>query len=102
MLFLKKSTPNTINQGRQGLDRKNQDLTVKILKGGRTGLQKFKSSGALKEKGPQPHRGSQIQRLTTRARAVDRAVHPVHGSTVDRPFKTKGYAIPSTHRRSDG
>jgi hypothetical protein len=46
-----KSTFNTINQGRQGLDRKNQDLTLNILKGGRTGLQKFKRSGALKEKG---------------------------------------------------
>jgi hypothetical protein len=28
-----------------------------------------------------------------RARAVDRAVRPVHGSTVDWPFKTEGYAI---------
>jgi hypothetical protein len=46
-----KRTFNTINQGRQGLDCKNQDLTVKILKGGRTGLLKSKSSGALKEKG---------------------------------------------------
>jgi superfamily I DNA and/or RNA helicase len=46
-----KRTFNTINQGKQGLDRKNQDLTVKILKGGRTGLLKFKNSGALKEKG---------------------------------------------------
>jgi hypothetical protein len=33
---------------------------------------------------PQPHRGSQIQRLQTRAYVVDRAVHPAHGSTVDR------------------
>jgi hypothetical protein len=33
---------------------------------------------------PQPHRGSQIQRPRTRACAVDRAVHPAHGSTVDR------------------
>jgi hypothetical protein len=46
-----KRTFNTINQGRQGLDCKNQDLTVKILKGGRTGLLKFKNSGALEEKG---------------------------------------------------
>jgi hypothetical protein len=33
---------------------------------------------------PQPHRGSQIQRPRTRACAVDRAMHPAHGSTVDR------------------
>jgi hypothetical protein len=46
-----KRTINTINQGKQGLDRKNQDLTVNILKGGRTGLLKFKNSGALKRNG---------------------------------------------------
>jgi hypothetical protein len=51
VLKLKKRTPNTIIQGRQGLDCKNQDLTVKILKGGRTGLLKFENSGVLKEKG---------------------------------------------------
>jgi hypothetical protein len=33
---------------------------------------------------PQSHRGSQIQRPRTRACAVDRVVHPAHGSTVDR------------------
>jgi hypothetical protein len=42
---------NNIIQGRQGLYCKNQDLTVMILKGGRTGLLKFKNAGALKEKG---------------------------------------------------
>jgi hypothetical protein len=39
--------------------------------------------GSLK-KTPQPSRGSQIQRLRTRACAVSRAVNPVHGSTMDR------------------
>jgi hypothetical protein len=29
-------------------------------------------------------------------------VHPVHGSTVDRPFKTKGYVIRAARARSDG
>jgi hypothetical protein len=51
VLKLKKRTPNPIIQGRQGLDYKNQDLSVRIPKGGRTGLLKFKNSGALKEKG---------------------------------------------------
>jgi hypothetical protein len=37
-----------------------------------------------------------------RARAVDRTVRPVHGSTVDRPLKTKGYAIQSVRARSNG
>jgi hypothetical protein len=34
-----------------GLKYKNQDLTARILKGGRTGLQKYKSSRALKQNG---------------------------------------------------
>jgi hypothetical protein len=34
--------------------------------------------------------------------AVDQAVGAVHESTVDRPLKAKGYAIPSVHRRSHG
>jgi hypothetical protein len=42
---------NNIIQGRQGLNCKNQDLFVRIPKGGRTGLLKFKNTGALKEKG---------------------------------------------------
>jgi hypothetical protein len=46
-----KRTFNNIIRGRQGLDCKNQDLSVKILKGGRTGLLKFENSGALKKKG---------------------------------------------------
>jgi hypothetical protein len=33
---------------------------------------------------------------------VDRAVHPVHGSTVHRPFKTKGYLIWAIRAESDG
>jgi hypothetical protein len=37
-----------------------------------------------------------------RACAVDRAVSSAHGSTVDRPFKTKGYAIRAVHARSKG
>jgi hypothetical protein len=42
-----------------------------------------KLRGSLK-KLSQPNRGSQIQRSWTRARTVNRAVNPVHGSTVDR------------------
>jgi hypothetical protein len=38
----------------------------------------------------------------TRACAVDRIVHTVHGSTVDRPFKTKGYLIWAVHCGSKG
>jgi hypothetical protein len=34
--------------------------------------------------------------------AVDRAVRSAHGSTVDRPLKTKGYAIRVVHARSKG
>jgi hypothetical protein len=33
---------------------------------------------------------------------MDRTVRPVHGSTVDRPLKTKGYAIRAARARSDG
>jgi hypothetical protein len=29
-------------------------------------------------------------------------VRPVHGSTVDRPFKTKGYVIMAARARSNG
>jgi hypothetical protein len=34
--------------------------------------------------------------------AVDRAVSSAHGSTVDRPLKTKGYTIRVVHARSKG
>jgi hypothetical protein len=37
-----------------------------------------------------------------RACAVDRAVSSAHGSTVDRPFKTKGYVIRVVRARSKG
>jgi hypothetical protein len=48
VLNLEKRTSNTINQGRQGLDCKNQDLIARILLGGRTGMQICENSGALK------------------------------------------------------
>jgi hypothetical protein len=47
MLNHKKRTSNNIIQGRQGLNCKIQDLTIKILKGGRTGMLNRKNSGAL-------------------------------------------------------
>jgi hypothetical protein len=62
----------------------------------------LKSSRDSESIRPAQHRGSQIQRLPARACAVDRTVRPVHGSTVDRPFKTKGYAIRAARARSDG
>jgi hypothetical protein len=34
--------------------------------------------------------------------AVDRAVVAAHGSTVDRPHNSKGYAISFVHHRSHG
>jgi hypothetical protein len=33
---------------------------------------------------------------------MDRVVHLVHGSTVDHPFKMKGYAIRAVRARSKG
>jgi hypothetical protein len=83
-----KRTFNNIIQGRQGVDCKNQDLSVKILKGGRTGLLKFENSGALKKKG--------------RGRTVDPAVGAVHKPTVDQPLNAKGYAILAIRARSNG
>jgi hypothetical protein len=50
MLKLKKRGPNTINQGRLGLGWKNQDLIARILLGGRTGMQNYENSRALKAK----------------------------------------------------
>jgi hypothetical protein len=47
VLKLKKRTSDTINQGRQGLDCKNQDLSAKLLKGGRTGMRKQDYPGTL-------------------------------------------------------
>jgi ABC-type dipeptide/oligopeptide/nickel transport system permease subunit len=43
----KKRASGGIIQGRQGPDHKNQDLFVRILIGGRTGLQIGKTAGAL-------------------------------------------------------
>jgi hypothetical protein len=97
-----KRTPNTINRGRQ---RPN----YKIPGPNRKDIERWKDRHAKTEllrasltKLPTPRRGSRIQRSPTRASTVDHAVHPVHGSTVDRPFKTKRYAIRAARSRSDG
>jgi hypothetical protein len=64
-------------------------------------LQNCKSSGALNQ-------NSQTSTVDLRSNgyrracAVDRTVRSVHGSTVDRPFKTKGYAILAIRTRSNG
>jgi hypothetical protein len=102
VLIHKKRTSNTIIQGRQGLNCKNQDLSARILLGGRTGMLKQIYSGALLTRSPNPHRGSWIQRLPARACAVDRTVSSAHGSPVDRPLNAKGYAIWAVHARSKG
>jgi hypothetical protein len=50
VLKLKKRTSGGIIQGRQGLICKIQDLTARILLGGRTGMLKQNYSEALKRK----------------------------------------------------
>jgi hypothetical protein len=48
MLKHKEKASGGIIQGRQGLDYKFQDLTARILLGGRTDMQNYENSGALK------------------------------------------------------
>jgi hypothetical protein len=50
VLKLKERAPNTINQGRQGLDCKNQDLYARFLYSGWTGMRNQNYSGPLKRK----------------------------------------------------
>jgi hypothetical protein len=102
VLFLKERTPNTINQGRQGPNYKISGPIHNDIEMWKDRHAKTKLLRASLTKLPTLRRGSRIQRSPMRASTVDRAVLPVHGSTVDRPFKTKGYAIRAIRARSDG
>jgi hypothetical protein len=93
VLFLKERTPNTINQGRQGPNYKISGPIRNDIERWKDRHAKTKLPRASLTKPPTLRRGSRIQRSPMRASTVARAVLPVHGSTVDRPFKTKGYAI---------
>jgi hypothetical protein len=51
MLKQIKRTSGAIKQRRQGLERKIQDLFVKVYIGGRTGMRKHRNPGAINQNG---------------------------------------------------
>jgi hypothetical protein len=99
VLFLKKRTPNTINQGRQG---PNYKISGPI----RNDIERWKDRHAKSEllrasltKLPTPRCESRIQRSPACTSTVDRVVSPAHGFTVDQPFKHEGVCDQSRPRK---